>query len=495
MLDFASCFWVCHDRRLSAAQLQPDDRGEINASVPSVAVWGAALQTRSFWNRRNRGFKLGCVTAFEVEIERRLAEIRQRGLHRGLRRIDGIAGTRVAINGRFVLNCSSNDYLGLAGHPEVVEAALKATMDYGSGSRASRSICGSLALHHALEAALAEFENTEAALSFSSGYTTAISTIPALVGPGDVVVLDKLAHGCHVDGARLSRAKLRVYPHNDLERLEEILRWADQRAQGTSPSDRPRTLIITESVFSMDGDHAPLRELVDLKDRYGAWLMVDEAHATGLYGPRRTGLAEKLGVAERIEVRMGTLGKALGAAGGYICGSASLIEYLVNKARSFIFSTAPPPSAAGAALAAVRIVASEEGRRLCDRVWANTTAVVSRFRSGVQKSCDPGSTTTASSLIVPLIIGDEQRAVEVANALFEQGIFIPAVRFPTVPRGSARLRLTLTAAHTASDVAELLSGLQSVGLIEGRCSPAESETAVGNLSPAQSHTDAPTCAA
>lgn len=460
-----------------------------------MANRGGGLGTRSFWNKRNHGFKLADVTAFESEIERRLAEIRQRGLHRGLRRIDGIAGTRVAINGRFVLNCCSNDYLGLAGHPEVVEAALKATKDYGSGSRASRSICGSLALHHALEEALAEFENTEAALSFSSGYTTAISTIPALVGPGDVVVLDKLAHGCHVDGARLSGAKLRVYPHNDLERLEEILAWAAQRAQGTSPSNRPRTLIITESVFSMDGDHAPLRELVDLKDRYGAWLMVDEAHATGLYGPRRTGLAEELGVAERIEVRMGTLGKALGSAGGYICGTASLIEYLVNKARSFMFSTAPPPSAAGAAMAAVRVVASEEGRRLCDRVWANATAVVSQLRPGVQKSGIPGGPTAASSLIIPLIIGDELRAVEVANALFERGIFIPAVRFPTVPRGSARLRLTMTAAHTESDVAELLAGLRSVGLIEGQCGSEASETVVGNLSPAHLHTDAPTCAA
>lgn len=245
----------------------------------------------------------------------------------------------------------------------------------------------------------------------------------------------------------------------------------------------------------MDGDQAPLRELVELKDRYGAWLMVDEAHATGLYGPRRTGLAEQLGVAEKIEVRMGTLGKALGAAGGFICGAASLIEYLVNKARSFMLSTAPPPSAAGAAIAAVRIVSSEEGRRLRDRVWANAGAVVSQLRPAALNSGSAGCQTAAASLIIPLIIGDEERAIEVANALLDRGVFIPAVRFPTVPRGSARLRLTLTAAHSDSDIAELLAGLRSVGLIESQMSPDQSEALEGRSPSTSLHSDAPTCAA
>lgn len=404
------------------------------------------------------------MSAFEDEIAHWLREIRQKGLYRSLRRIDGIAGNRVIIDGRSVLNWSSNDYLGLANHPRVVEAAAKAAKDYGGGARASRLICGSLAVHHQLDEALAEFEGTEAALSFSSGYLAAIGTISALVGPGDVVIVDKLVHACHVDGARLSGAQLRVFPHNDLDRLEAILRWVDRRRSVAFGSTRQRVLIVTESVFSMDGDQARLRELVELKDKYGAWVLVDEAHATGLYGLRRTGLAEEMGVADRVEVRMGTLGKALGAAGGYICGSRLLIEYLVNKARSFIFSTAPPPAAAAAAMAAIQIVSGEEGKRLCDRVWANASAVASQIGlvSSSASSVSPGR--MASSLIMPIILGDETRAVETAGALFRHGILIPAVRYPTVPRGTARLRLTVTAVHDQSDIAQLLSALRLVGL-------------------------------
>ncbi|MCX8108581.1 MAG: 8-amino-7-oxononanoate synthase [Verrucomicrobiae bacterium] len=413
------------------------------------------------------------VNAFETEILRRLTEVRQSGLYRVLRRIDAVSGPRVVVHGRSVINFSSNDYLGLAGHPAVIQAAEKAVRDYGAGARASRLICGSLAEHHKLEETIAEFERTQAAITFSSGYLAATATIPALIGPGDVVVLDKFVHACHVDGARLSGAKLRVFPHNDIERLEEILRWADTRSGNSRCTKRPRTLVVTESVFSMEGDRAPLREIVELKDRYGAWLMVDEAHAIGLYGARRTGLAEELGVKDRIEVRMGTLGKALGAAGGYICGSQTLIEYLVNRARSFIFSTAPTPATAAAAAAAIRIVNSDEGGLLCSRVWANAAALATRLRSLCLHAISSTAQDAASGLIFPLIIGSEIRAVEVAMTLFELGVLIPAVRYPTVPRGAARLRLTVTAAHESRDISDLFEALNSVGLLSQSHTPVQ----------------------
>ena len=266
------------------------------------------------------------------------------------------------------------------------------------------------------------------------------------MGPSDVIVLDKLVHACIVDAARLSGAKLRVFAHNEIADLEGILRWAAAR------SPRPRTLIVTESVFSMDGDHAPLRDIVRLKEQYGAWLMVDEAHATGLYGPSRRGLAEELGVSDAIEIQMGTLGKALGASGGYICGSRALIDYLVNRARSFIFSTAPVPAAAAAATAGIRFVQSSAGEERRNALWQR----VGELSAASPPSAMPGA-------IIPLMLGDEARAVAAAAALRERGIFIPAIRYPTVARGQARLRLTLTASHTPADLAELLSALRSMG--------------------------------
>jgi 8-amino-7-oxononanoate synthase len=297
------------------------------------------------------------VNLFDEELNRRLAALRQQNLHRELRRVDSPPGTRIQIGGRTLLNFSSNDYLGLANDPILKEAAIKAVEKFGAGSGASRLICGSLAPHHELEEALANFKGAEAALSFSTGYATAIGTICALLGKDDVIVLDKLVHACIVDAARLSGAKIRVFAHNDLDGLEKILKWAKgQHCRPQNPNSsnsflRKRTLIVTESIFSMDGDAAPLREIVALKEKYGAWLMVDEAHATGLYGKNRRGLAEESGVSGQIEVQMGTLGKAVGASGGYICGSRPLIDFLVNRARSFIFSTAPVPAAAAAATA------------------------------------------------------------------------------------------------------------------------------------------------
>ncbi len=274
--------------------------------------------------------------SFDAELQPRLTAIRGQGLLRGLRRVDSPQGARIQIGGQTLLNFSSNDYLGLANDPRLKEAALRAVDAFGTGAGASRLICGSLAPYHELEETLAHFKGTEAALSFSSGYATAVGTICALLGRDDVVVIDKLVHACIVDATRLSGAKLRVFAHNDLDDLENKLKWAVSDTRHPSPATR-HILIVTESIFSMDGDAAPLREMAALKEKYGAWLMVDEAHATGLYGKNRRGLAEELGVGGRIEVQMGTLGKALGAGGGYICGSRTLIDSAREPRPQFYF--------------------------------------------------------------------------------------------------------------------------------------------------------------
>jgi 8-amino-7-oxononanoate synthase len=388
------------------------------------------------------------VSSFNRELNQRLDALRAQGLHRELRRVDSSQGTRIQMGGRTFLNFSSNDYLGFADDPSLKEAAVRAIKKFGAGSGASRLICGSLAPHHELEETLAAFKNTEAALAFSSGYATALGTICALLGKNDVIILDKLVHACVVDAARLCGAKLRVFAHNDLNDLEDILKWANKNSKS-------QILIVTESIFSMDGDAVPLREIAALKEKYGAWLMVDEAHATGLYGKNRRGLAEELSVSDRIEIQMGTLGKALGASGGFICGSRALIDFLLNRARSFIFSTAPVPAAAAAATAGVRLVQSSEGEQRRKMLWT----LVRKFQSqiGNHKPKIP-------SAIVPVMVGDEKKAVEIADALRERGIFVPAIRYPTVARGKARLRVTITATHTAKDISQLVSALKSLDL-------------------------------
>jgi 8-amino-7-oxononanoate synthase len=411
------------------------------------------------------------VSSFEAELQQRLATIREQGLLREVRRVDSAQGPRVEVGGRTFLNFSSNDYLGLANHPPLKDAARKAVEKFGAGAGASRLICGSLAPFHELEEVLAAFKETEAALTFSTGYAAAVGTITALLGKDDIIIVDKLVHACIVDAAKLSGAKLRVFAHNDVRDLEEKLKWAETQMAGrVTPRardiasekvgadglTRPTTLIVTEPIFSMDGDVAPLREIVALKEKYGAWLMVDEAHATGLYGQNRRGLCEELGVSEQIEIQMGTLGKALGASGGYVCGSRTLVDFLVNRARSFIFSTAPVPAAAAAAIAGINLVQSSEGKRLNGLVW--------ELANLLEHSADEAgvSFTAPGSLIMLLHIGEESVAVAAASKLREQGIFVPAIRYPTVARGSARLRVTLTAAHTASDVAELINALRTL---------------------------------
>ena len=395
------------------------------------------------------------MNSLDAELNRRLTDIRSQGLFRELRRVDSPQGTHLQIGGRTLLNFSSNDYLGLANHSRLKEAAIKAVEKFGAGAGASRLICGSLAPHHELEETLAGFKGAEAALSFSSGYATAVGAICALLGKDDILLLDKLLHACLVDAARLSGAKIRVFRHNDLNDLEDKLKWANENFEHrTSNIQHPRqVLVVTESVFSMDGDAAPLREIAALKEKYGAWLMLDEAHATGLYGKNRRGLAEELGVSGQIEVQMGTLGKALGASGGYICGSRTLIDFLINRARTFIFSTAPVPAAAAAATAGIRFVQSSEGETRRKLLWQ---------RVGELQSAIGHRQSAISGAIVPILIGSEAEAVEAAAKLREQSIFVPAIRYPTVARGQARLRVTLTAVHSADDVNQLATALGQI---------------------------------
>jgi 7-keto-8-aminopelargonate synthetase-like enzyme len=278
-----------------------------------------------------------------------------------------------------------------------------------------------------------------------------VSLFGTLVGKNDVIIVDKLVHASIVDGARMSGATLRVFAHNDVSDLEDILKWAAHRPP--APARPGRTLIVTESVFSMDGDLAPLRDLVELKERYGAWLMVDEAHATGLFGERRRGLAEACEVAGRVDIQMGTLGKALGSSGGYICGRRSLIDLLVNRARSLIFSTAPVPAAAAASTAAVDILRSDEGEQRRVHLWS----LVDQLKNALVGR--PWPVPVVRSAIIPLLVGDENEAVALAARLRERGFFIPAIRYPTVARGAARLRLTVTASHAPEDVRALASAL------------------------------------
>lgn len=392
------------------------------------------------------------------ELARDLAALHAQGLRRELRRVDSPPGTRIVLGGSNCLNFASNDYLGLANEPAVKEAAIRAVRDFGAGSGAARLICGSLGPHHELEETLAAFKGSEAALSFSSGYATALGAVCALLGRDDVVILDKLVHACCVDAARLCGAKLRVFRHNDPNDLARILKWAgSSRTADRGAGNRARrVLIITESVFSMDGDLAPLREIVELKERHGAWLMLDEAHATGLFGERRRGLAEALGLADRVDVQMGTLGKALGSAGGYITGSRALIDLLIHRARSFVFSTAPVPAAAGAARAALDIVQSAAGEVLRQKLWQR----VDQAKNAVIRS--GRLLAPVQSPILPIPVGAEEAAVALAARLRELGVFMPAIRYPTVARGSARLRLTVSAAHTLDDLRALEAALMTV---------------------------------
>jgi 8-amino-7-oxononanoate synthase len=380
--------------------------------------------------------------------EELIADLKQRSLYRRLRTIDAVNGACVSRAGKPLVNFASNDYLGLSQHPKLKVAAADAAQRFGAGSGASRLITGTLAIHSELEAKLTAFKQTPAALTFESGYAAAAGTIPALFGQGDVIILDRLAHASLIDGARLSGAEIRVYPHNRLERLAELLNWARQKRRGA------KILIITESIFSMDGDSCPLPEIVELKDEFEAVLLLDEAHATGVVGPNGAGLAAECGLVDRVEIHLGTLSKAIGSSGGFIAGPSSLIDVLINRARTFIYSTAPPPAAIGAAIEGLHIIVSEIGDQLRAALWRNHEELTARLKRPRPEA--------APSAIVPIIIGSEEQALSLSEDLVERGFLVPAVRFPTVPRGSARLRVTLSAAHQLQDVVNLSEAINAL---------------------------------
>jgi 8-amino-7-oxononanoate synthase len=386
-------------------------------------------------------------------INDELRQIREAGLYRALRPLGSAQGPEVSREGQALANFSSNDYLGLSSSAALCEALKEGVEKYGAGSGASRLVCGSLPPHAELESEIATFKGTEAALSFSSGYAVALGSIPALLGKGDVIILDKLSHACLVDAARLSGATVRVFPHNHLEKLERLLCGAaDEAALSVkSGGKRARILVVTESVFSMDGDAAALREIVELKDRFGAWLWLDEAHAVGVLGPRGRGLAAKLGLEDRIDLQMGTLSKAVGLNGGYLAAKRDVITLLINRARSFVYSTAPAPAMAHAAAEAIRLIQGPVGDQLREDLWRNVEEWIRLAKTTADES--------PIAAIFPVIIGDEELAMEVSQQLLESGFLVPAIRFPTVAKGSARLRVTFSAAHELSQVEVLAAHL------------------------------------
>jgi 8-amino-7-oxononanoate synthase len=340
----------------------------------------------------------------------------------------------ICIQGRNLLNFASNDYLGLSVHPKVREA-LRTASEEMVGAAASRLITGNHTAYTELENEIARFKKAEAAVVFTSGYAAATGTIPALVGDKDFIVMDKLCHASLVDGAALSGATLRVFPHGNLKRCEELLATCRSRAK------EGRVLLVSESVFSMDGDLAPLVELVTLKKKYGAWLMVDEAHATGVLGANGRGGAEYFGVEGEIDVSMGTFSKALGCLGGFICGVKELKELLINRARSLVYSTGLPPAICRAATTACMVARQEPQWR--ESLWKN----INLFREIMGSA--------QQSPIFPVMVGDERRCVQIAEQLREQGFMVPAIRYPTVSRGKARLRVSLSAVHGEEDIQNL----------------------------------------
>jgi glycine C-acetyltransferase/8-amino-7-oxononanoate synthase len=377
-----------------------------------------------------------------TDVAARLQELRDRGLHRRLRLLEGPQGPRVMLDQREVLLLCSNNYLGLADHPRVREAAARAAIEWGAGAGASRLISGNMEPHRALESQLAAFKGFDSALVFGSGYLANTGTIAALAGEGEVVFSDELNHASIVDGCRLSRARTFVYRHGDLEHLASGLREAGERA----------ALIVSDGVFSMDGDMAPIAGLVELAHSHGARLMIDEAHATGACGPGGRGSVAAAGLSGEVDVIVGTLGKALGSYGAYVCAAAETIDYLVNRARPFVFSTALPPSSVAAAAAALELLEAEPAR--VERLQANAAAL----REGL--AAEGLAVGSAQSQIVPIVVGEAESTMELCERLLERGVFAQGIRPPTVPEGSSRLRLTVMATHGAE---ELREAARSVG--------------------------------
>lgn len=383
-------------------------------------------------------------------IESQLADLKSRSLLRRLRTVDSPQQTVIRSGGRELVNFSSNDYLGLAFEPVLREAAKAAIDEFGVGSGASRLVCGTLPPHVLLEQKLAEFKRTRAAIAFSSGYAAALGAIGAIAGKNDVVILDKLSHASLIDGARLCGATVRIFPHNHMGKLESHAKWASEQMPDA------RILIVTESVFSMDGDRAPLADILEIKARYGALLLLDEAHAVGVIGDHGRGLAGHLGLADQVDLQMGTLSKAFGTSGGYICAGQGIIDLLVNKSRSFIYSTAPSPPVAAAAAAAVDLLVSAAGEERVKKLRANIDQFAAELPGGLLGETAP------QSAIIPIILGGEETALAASQWLFESGFFVPAIRYPTVAKGTARLRVTLSAAHAAEQISSLCKVLANL---------------------------------
>ncbi len=373
-------------------------------------------------------------------LQQELSELRVQGLERSWQQVEAVQGGRIRVKGRWLIHLASNNYLGLSTHPRVIAAAQEATARYGTGAGSARLIGGTFAPHEQLEEALASFKQAEAALLFPTGYMANVGIITSLVGPGDLVIGDHLNHASLVDACRLSRAAFRVYPHRDVNRLREAL----ERRRGRYR----RVLIVTEGLFSMDGDLAPLPEIAALARRTGAWFLVDDAHGTGVLGDHGRGSLEHLGVSPEGILQMGTLSKALGSVGGFLAGPRVVVDYLKNKARSFIYTTALPPACAAAAFEGLRVIQEEP-------VWRRQLEEnVRQWTDGLKKA--GWQLVSEESQIVPIRIGEVEETMRLAQALFEAGVYAPGIRPPTVPAGSARIRTSLTAVHTPADLKEAL---------------------------------------
>lgn len=373
-----------------------------------------------------------------------LARLTAKGLRRSLRSLANGHDPWIELNGRRVLHLASNSYLGLATDPRVINAAVEATKRYGAGSGASQLVTGHFALHAELEQAIAQLKHQAAALVFASGYAANVGALTALAGPRDVIIADALNHASLIDGCRQSRARTHYYRHADVSHARALFETASRDRHFA----RARKLLVTDGVFSMDGDVAPLRELADLADDYGAILIVDDAHGTGVLGPTGGGAAEAAGVSDRVHVHIGTLSKALGSQGGFVAGPQRLIDFLVNTSRAFIFSTALAPAQVGAAIEALRIVRDEPQRR------ERAIDLAARFALGAgATSALPAPTTP----IVPVVIGSAAEAVAFAGALLERNVLAPAIRPPAVPEGSSRIRVSWMATHTDDDLAHAIT--------------------------------------
>jgi len=374
-------------------------------------------------------------------LEEELKRLKEAGLYRSLKTISKTDGRTIEINGKQYLNFCSNNYLGLANHPKVIEAAQAACKEFGAGSGASRLISGNLVLHEELESKIARFKGRESAIVFPTGYMANLGVITSLVDEKDTIIIDRLNHASIIDACRLSKAKLQVYPHKDTQALEKALQKSEKYQH---------RLIVTDSIFSMDGDIAPLAEIVRLARKYEAITMIDEAHATGVLGKTGRGIEEYFGVEGEVDIVMGTLSKALGSLGGFVAGSTELIDYLINKARSFIYTTALPPSACAATIAALEIIEAQP--ELVDKLRINSRLLKGKL--AISSSDD--------TPILPIIIGDPKKTMKISHLLFEKGYFISGIRPPTVPENESRLRITVSTTHSKEDLDCLASSLQEL---------------------------------